>query len=94
VRFPRTVRASRLTPRFGPVYDGRNSTGGTMARKDRLHEAAKKIGAAVGKADRTAHKVVKAGKVAKDELADIKKQVEALGKQLQKTTKRLQKALS
>lgn len=65
-----------------------------MARKTRFHEAAQKIGAAVGRADRTAHKVVKAGKVAKNELADIKKQVEALAKQLQKTTKRLQKALS
>jgi seryl-tRNA synthetase len=65
-----------------------------MARKAGFHEAAQKIGAAVGKADRTARKVVKAGKVAKGELADIKKQVEALAKQLQKTTKRLQKALS
>lgn len=66
--------------------------------KTRFHEAAQKIGAAVGRADRTAHrtatKVVKAGKVAKSELADIKKQVDALAKQLQKTTKRLQKALS
>jgi seryl-tRNA synthetase len=58
------------------------------------HHAARKIGAAVGRADRTAHKVMKAGKVAKSELADIKKQVDALAKQLQKTTKRLQKALS
>jgi len=62
--------------------------------KSRFHEAAKKIGSAVGKADRTAHKVMKAGKVAKGELADIKKQIDALAKQLQKTTKRLQKALS
>lgn len=65
-----------------------------MARKTRFHEAAKKIGAAVGKSHRTANKVVKAGKVAKNELADIKKHVEALARQLQKTTKRLQKALS
>jgi seryl-tRNA synthetase len=68
-------------------------TGGAMA-KTKFHRAAQRIGAVVGKADRTAHKVVKAGKLAKGELADIKKQVEALAKQLQKTTKRLQKALS
>lgn len=68
-----------------------------MARKMRFHDAAKRIGAAVGKADRTAHKtahkVVKASKLAKGELADIKKKVDALAKQLQKTTKRLQHAL-
>jgi DNA-binding ferritin-like protein len=61
--------------------------------KARLHRAAERIGTAVGKADRTAHKVAKAGRVAKSELADIRKQVEALARQLQKTTKRLQKAL-
>jgi hypothetical protein len=46
-----------------------------------------------GHADRTAHKVVKAGKVAKEEFVELKKQVEALGRQLQKTSKRLQHAL-
>ncbi|MGO9591288.1 MAG: hypothetical protein ACLP3K_14735 [Candidatus Acidiferrales bacterium] len=64
-----------------------------MAKKSRLREAAVKIGSVVGKADRTAHKVVKAGGVAKKELAAISKQVEALKKQLQKTTKKLQRAL-
>ena len=64
-----------------------------MAKKSRLTEAAVKIGSVVGKADRTAHKVVKAGAVAKKELAAISKQVEALKKQLQKTTKKLQRAL-
>jgi seryl-tRNA synthetase len=62
--------------------------------KSRLTNAAKKIGAAMGKADRTAHKVAKAGVLAKSELKDISKQVEALKKQLMKTTKKLQKALS
>jgi predicted NAD-dependent protein-ADP-ribosyltransferase YbiA (DUF1768 family) len=62
--------------------------------KSRLTNAAKKIGAAVGKADRTAHKVARAGVLAKSELKDISKQVEALKKQLLKTTKKLQKALS
>jgi hypothetical protein len=64
-----------------------------MAKKTRLTQAAEKIGSVVGKADRTAHKVAKAGVVAKKELAAITKQVEALKKQLQKTTKRLQHAL-
>jgi predicted nucleic acid-binding Zn-ribbon protein len=64
-----------------------------MAKKTRLTQAAEKIGSAMGKADRTAHKVAKAGVVAKEELKAISKQVEALKKQLQKTTKRLQHAL-
>jgi hypothetical protein len=64
-----------------------------MDKSSKLTQAAEKIGAAMGKADRTAHKVAKAGKVAKQELAAISKQVEALKKQLQKTTKRLGIAL-
>jgi predicted nucleic acid-binding Zn-ribbon protein len=62
--------------------------------KNRLKYAAKKIGAAIGKADRTAHKVARAGVLAKSELEDISKQVDALKQQLMKTTKRLKKALS
>jgi len=62
--------------------------------KNRLKTAAHKIGAAIGKADRTAHKVAKAGVIAKGELDDIAKQVEALRKQLVKTTKKLKKALA
>lgn len=65
-----------------------------MARKNRLTRAAESVGAAVGRADRTAHKVANAGKVAKQELAAISKQVEALKKQLQKTTKRLKRTLA
>jgi len=65
----------------------------TMAKNSKLTQAAVKIGAAMGKADRTAHKVARAGVVAKKELAAISKQVEALKKQLLKTTKRLQSAL-
>jgi predicted nucleic acid-binding Zn-ribbon protein len=64
-----------------------------MARKSKLTQVAVKIGAAMGRADRTAHKVAKAGLVAKKELEDISKQVEALKRQLQKTTKRLKRAL-
>jgi predicted nucleic acid-binding Zn-ribbon protein len=65
-----------------------------MARKSRLRRVAVRIGAAVGRADRTAHKVAKAGVLAKKELEDISKQVEALKRQLRKTTKRLRRALA
>jgi hypothetical protein len=64
-----------------------------MAKKSKLTQVAVRIGSAMGKADRTAHKVAKAGVLAKKELEDISKQVEGLKKQLLKTTKRLQKAL-
>jgi predicted nucleic acid-binding Zn-ribbon protein len=66
---------------------------GMMARKDRLTRVAVGIGTAIGKADRKAHQVAKAGLMAKKELEDIGKQVEALKRQLQKTTKRLKHAL-
>lgn len=64
-----------------------------MAKKNKLTQVAVKIGTAVGKADRQAHKFVKAGAMAKAELEDISKQVDALKRQLQKTTKRLRSAL-
>lgn len=64
-----------------------------MAKKSKLTQVAVKIGGAIGKADRTAHKVAKAGVLAKKELEDISKQVDALKRQLQKTTKRLRHAL-
>jgi adenine deaminase len=51
------------------------------------------IGTAMGKADRKAHQVAKAGLMAKEDLEEIAKQVEALKKQLQKTTKKLKSAL-
>lgn len=47
----------------------------------------------MGKADRKAHKVAKAGALAKKELAAISKQVEALKRQLQVSTKRLSRVL-
>jgi len=64
-----------------------------MARSQ-LKSAAKKIGAAMGRADSTAHKVAKAGMVAREELIKLSKQVESLKRQLQKTTKRLKNALT
>jgi len=69
-----------------------------MAKNDRLKEVSVKLGTALGKANREAHikakKVADASKVAKDELKDIAKQVEALKKQLEKTAKRLKAELS
>ena len=66
----------------------------TMARKTRLSRVAVKIGAAMGRADRKAHQIAKAGVLAKKELADISKQVDVLKRQLQKTTRRLKRALA
>jgi ribosomal protein S9 len=65
-----------------------------MAKKSKLTQVAVRIGSAVGRADRTAHKVAKAGVLAKKELEDISKQVDALKRQLRKTSKRLRAALS
>jgi len=69
-----------------------------MAKKDKLTEVSVRIGKALGKADKQAHahakKLSAAGKVAKEELEEISKQVEALKKQLAKTTQRLKKSLA
>jgi hypothetical protein len=68
-----------------------------MANKNKLKDAAMKIGRTVGRIDGTAHKAARkaaaAIDVAKGELNDVTKQVEALKKQLAKSTKRLQAAL-
>lgn len=68
-----------------------------MAKKDRLTEVSKKVGAALGKANREAHikarKVSEASKLAKKELKDISKRVDLLKRQLEKTAKRLKSAL-
>jgi seryl-tRNA synthetase len=65
-----------------------------MAKKSKLTQVAVRIGAAMGRADRKAHQVAKAGVLAKKELQAISKQVDSLKRQLQKTTKRLKNALS
>jgi hypothetical protein len=65
-----------------------------MARKNQLKKVAVQIGGALGKADRKAHQIVRAGALAKEELAEISKQVDVLKRQLAKTTKRLKHALS
>jgi seryl-tRNA synthetase len=74
-------------------HDGRLLREDMMARKSRFTRVAVRIGTAIGKADRKAHQVAKAGPVVKQELEDIGKQVEALKRQLLKTTKRLKRAL-
>ncbi len=65
-----------------------------MARKSKLTQVAVRIGTAMGKADRRVQKVAKAGSLAKRDLEDISRQVDALKRQLQKTAKRLKRALS
>ena len=65
-----------------------------MAKKSRLTRVAVSIGSAMGKADRKAQQVAKAGVLAKKELHAISKQVDVLKRQLRQTTKRLRKALS
>jgi polyhydroxyalkanoate synthesis regulator phasin len=64
-----------------------------MAKKDRLVVAGEKVGWALGKANRKAHKVIQAGAVAREELEELGKQVEQLKRQLAKTTQRLKKAI-
>jgi len=76
---------------IGWLYSGWRTT---MARKSKLTRVAVGIGTAMGKADRGVQKVAKAGSLAKRELDDISKQVDALKRQLQKTAKRLKRALS
>ena len=64
-----------------------------MAKKTRLTAAAVKIGAAVGRADRTAHKVAKAVQTARAEVADLSKQVEKLARDVKKASRRVKRAL-
>ena len=68
-----------------------------MARKNSLKDAAMKIGGAVGRMDGAAHKAAskaaKAAHVAKLELVELSKQVDALKKQLKKSSNRLKSAL-
>jgi hypothetical protein len=68
-----------------------------MATKDKLRNAAVTIGTAMGKAEGKAHraltKAAKAAHVARLELVHLSKQVDELKKQLNKSTKRLKKAL-
>jgi hypothetical protein len=69
-----------------------------MAKKDRLTQVSVGIGKALGRADKQARlqarRVADASVIAKEELQEISKQVDALKKQLAKTTVRLKKALS
>jgi seryl-tRNA synthetase len=69
-----------------------------MAKKDKFTEVSERIGKALGKADKKAHlharKLSAASKATKEELEEISKHVEALKKQLAKTTQRLKKVLT
>jgi hypothetical protein len=76
------------------VYDGGALREETMAKKNRLNRVAVSIGSAVGKADRKAHQVAKAGALAKKELKEVSKQLNALKRQLEKSANRLKRALT
>ena len=79
-------------PRAAYTMASRNEED-NVAKKDKLTRVAVSIGSAMGKADRTAHRVARAGLAAKDELAEIAEQIDGLKRQLIKTKKRLQRAL-
>ena len=68
-----------------------------MAKKNKLRDTAVKIGSAVGKVDAAAHratlKATGAAHVARQELIELSKQVDALKKQLKKSTQQLKNAL-
>ena len=64
-----------------------------MADKAKLKAAAVRIGTAVGCAERTARRVGKAAQVAREELAQLTKQVEALARELKKSSERLKRAI-
>jgi multidrug resistance efflux pump len=72
-------------------------SGGDDMAKNRLRNAAVKIGSAVGRIDGVAHKAAlraaQAAHVARQELIDLEKQVDALKRQLKKSAKRLRSAL-
>ena len=61
--------------------------------KSRLNKVASSIGAAVGRADRRAHKMAKAGVLAKKELDALAKDVAALKRRLEKATGHLRSGL-
>jgi len=65
-----------------------------MAKKNKLTEVSVKIGSTLGKANKKARQLSQAGQVAKEELLAISKQVDELKRQLEKTTKRLKKAIT
>jgi len=64
-----------------------------MARKTKLKAAAVKIGVTVGRAERTVRKVGKAAQIAREELAELTKQIKALGRELKKTSRRVRRAV-
>ncbi len=64
-----------------------------MSKKAKLQAAAVKIGTTVGRAERTARKVGKAAQAAREELTQLRKHVQALARELKKSSMRLKRAL-
>jgi hypothetical protein len=69
-----------------------------VAKKDKITQVSERIGRALGKADKKAHlharRLSAVNKATKEELEQISKHVEALKKQLAKTTQRLKKVIT
>jgi DNA-binding ferritin-like protein len=69
-----------------------------VAKKDKITQVSERIGKALGKADKKAHhharRLSAVNKATKEELEQISKHVEALKKQLAKTTQRLKKVIT
>jgi len=100
-RSTKTEKNGSLTASETHEYDGTGTNSKLvqiqeeyMAKRSKLNKFARKIGAAVGSADAKAHKYVKAGSVARKELDAISKQLDALKRQLLKTSKRIKTALA
>jgi|SRR5215472_8275154 len=87
----------QLDARRAIVYQFLSGGGNHMAKNNKFRDTAVKIGAAAGRLDGKAHKAArkaaKAVDVAKVELAELTKQLEALKSQLAKSSKHLQAAL-
>ena len=64
-----------------------------MVKRTGFTKAAVKIGRAVGRADRKARKMAKAADVAREEIAELSKQVEQLGRDIKKASRRVKRAL-
>jgi hypothetical protein len=62
-----------------------------MAKKSGLEKAAVKLGATLGKAERTARKV---GRVAQESQKDLREKMNILGRELKKGKKRLARAVA
>jgi len=64
-----------------------------MAKKNRLKRAAERIGTAVGRAERRARNITKAARVGREELRRFTKKLDALARDLKKSSNRIKESL-